>query len=241
MKSFYYEITDGGNAPFFTSTATSSLMNVSGVVFTGTPVKGGFTFPITTASLGANLYDAFIEEDGKTSAVGNIRVYEGTGAVPVPPNFPPYSGADEGKHLAVLNGVLDWDAAGTGGGGSYDDTKVKADIQTNKTDIVNLENQVNALDAQVLDNTTDINAQDNRITSLENAGGGGSYDDTQVKADISQNASDITALTTRVTNAEGQVINNEVEITTKWGMWSGNQAAYDALGTYDNDTLYVVV
>jgi len=27
---------------------------------------------------------------------------------------------------------------------------------------------------------------------------------------------------------------------SKWGMWSGNQAAYDALGSYDSGTLYLV-
>ena len=26
-----------------------------------------------------------------------------------------------------------------------------------------------------------------------------------------------------------------------WKMWAGNQAAYDAIGTKDNNTLYVVV
>jgi hypothetical protein len=28
---------------------------------------------------------------------------------------------------------------------------------------------------------------------------------------------------------------------TYWGLWSGTQAAYDALGTYDANTLYAIV
>jgi hypothetical protein len=85
-------------------------------------------------------------------------------------------------------------------------------------------------------------------------GDGGSYDDTAVRALIQTNTDDIAGL-----EAENNSQNQNIQANTDaladkadanhthpaptgfWGMWSGTQAEYDALGTYDNNTLYVVV
>ncbi len=104
---------------------------------------------------------------------------------------------------------------------------------------------------------------DTTHTHPEYEGGtGGSYDDTEVRGLIQDNATAIEgkaddphthneyqpvgdyATNTDLTNGlagKSDTTHTHAEPTGFWKSWTGTQAEYDALGTYDDDTLYVVV
>jgi hypothetical protein len=104
-----------------------------------------------------------------------------------------------------------------GDGGSYDDTAVRALIQTNADDIAALEAENNSQNQNIQANT---DALANKADANH----------THPPQDLTHTHTEY-SLTTHT----------HPDPTGFWGMWSGTQAEYDALGTYDNNTLYVVV
>jgi hypothetical protein len=58
------------------------------------------------------------------------------------------------------------------------------------------------------------------------------------KTSLSINSKKITALAAGTATTDAV---NKSQLDTKWTMWSGTQAAYDAVGTKDPNTLYVVI
>jgi hypothetical protein len=45
---------------------------------------------------------------------------------------------------------------------------------------------------------------------------------------------------TAIKNLQTTTATNTNDIAARWIIWTGSQAAYDGLGSYDPDTLYVV-
>ena len=107
-----------------------------------------------------------------------------------------------------------------GTGGSYDDTEVRALIQGNTDALDTKSDTTHTHPPQDL--THDHNGEYQPVgdyatnTDLANGLAG--------KSDTTHTHSDILAA-----------------VNSKWGMWTGTQAEYDALGTYNDNTLYVVV
>lgn len=118
---------------------------------------------------------------------------------------------------ALADHLANHPSGGDGSGGSYDDTAVRALIQTNADDIDALETENNSQNQNIQANT-------------EALGDKADANHTHPPQDLTHTHTEY-SLTAHTHPAP----------TGFWGMWSGTQAEYDALGNYDNNTLYVVV
>jgi len=149
---------------------------------------------------------------------------------------------------------------GAGGGPAYDDTAIRADVDTNTSKNEQQDGRLDALesapgyddsalDARVTATETTNATQDSRLDALEADTG---YDDTQLAARVSATETKNSEQDARIdaleaspgyddTEVRGLIQDNTDALNTKWGIWTGTQAEYDALGTYNDDTLYVVV
>lgn len=96
-----------------------------------------------------------------------------------------------------------------------------------ESDITNWNNKVDKVTGKSLIADTEIE----RLKNVTN------YDDTEIKNTLNSkaNASDIPTTTNQLTNNS-----NFISSTVVTAFWSGSQAAYDALGTYNPTTLYLI-
>jgi hypothetical protein len=61
-----------------------------------------------------------------------------------------------------------------------------------------------------------------------------------VEATALANSNDIAANSNDIAANSNDIAANSNDIAQRWIIWTGSQAAYDGLGSYDPDTLYVV-
>jgi hypothetical protein len=78
------------------------------------------------------------------------------------------------------------------------------------------------------------------VTISATGGGGGVTVHNDLTGRSTGDAHPISAVTGLQTAIDGKAATGHLHTGTYWGLWSGTQAAYTALGTYDTNTLYVI-